>query len=283
MNQLSENVKSREAEVDATKKRIDEFSTQVNSYKETIVSTTDLANQAVIDNRSQIEKFLSTNTTALEALTTDSQKKISNSIQTFEGSADSILDEKRQELGAMMSQLEDLKEKIEQLIGRATGASLFHTFHSRQKQLRTSVRFWYRTVLWSAVVTLIIVAALFFFVGGSDVTGDDLLKKKLSSLLIGLPAYVWLYFCIRQYIKERRYQEEYAFKSAVALTVSGYADLIKIEEKKDDHIVKSVAGVYEVPWKSDSVNDEPSTIIDATIKGLNKTLRYVRDIAKSRP
>ena len=174
----------------------------------------------------------------------------------------------------LVKELESKSEQIDQLIGRATGASLFHTFNQRQIELQQRVDFWYQIVLWSSVLTLGLAGILFFWVGKGDA-----IENKLSSLLIGLPAYIWLYFCVRQYIKERRYQEEYAFKSAVALTISGYADLVKANDIKDELIKTSVSGVYEVPWKSDSVNDEPTTIIDAVMKGVNQTLRYARDIA----
>ena len=56
-----------------------------------------------------------------------------------------------------------------------------------------------------------------------------------------------MWFVISQYTKERHFQEEYAFKSAVALTVNSYAEQLKTNDNKDKLIMDSVDKIYRTP------------------------------------
>ena len=54
-----------------------------------------------------------------------------------------------------------------------------------------------------------------------------------------------LFFTIKQYVRERTFQEEYAFRSAIALTVQAYGDIAG--SKKEDLISKAVENIYNMP------------------------------------
>ncbi|OXE95150.1 hypothetical protein B0A79_24910, partial [Flavobacterium piscis] len=72
-------------------------------------------------------------------------------------------------------------------------------------------------------------------------------ENILVNTLKSSPFFFLLYYTIAQYNKERNFQEEYAFKSASALTIKAYADIINDLEKKDDLILKAVYGLYRSP------------------------------------
>jgi len=61
------------------------------------------------------------------------------------------------------------------------------------------------------------------------------------------PAFILVYFCLAQYTKERVLQEEYAFKSAVSMTITAYAAMINAEQEKTQLLMSTVQGVYIPP------------------------------------
>ncbi|WP_458526907.1 hypothetical protein [Onishia taeanensis] len=134
-------------------------------------------------------------------------------------------------------------EYLDDLIGREVGASLFETFKQRKKELISSIGFW----KWSVPITSVVaVLWIFFLFGNGDLSSLSWQAIFVNSLK-ALPAVGLLLFSISQYAKERNFQEEYAFKSAVALTVNSYADQLSDESNKDKLIMQSVSQIYRSP------------------------------------
>jgi hypothetical protein len=158
---------------------------------------------------------------------------------------------------------------LDDLIGREVGASLFETFKQRKGELSSSISFWKWSVPTTAVAT---VAWIFFLFGNGDLASLEWQVIFVNSLK-ALPAIGLLLFSISQYTKERNFQEEYAFKSAVALTVNSYADQLVVEENKDKLIMDSVNEIYKTPLTSKHK--------DAETKSLTGTAKELTDVAKS--
>lgn len=135
---------------------------------------------------------------------------------------------------------------LEALIGREVGASLFETFKQRKVELNESLKFWRAAVPVMAVLTVLWV----FFLFKNQVTGADMnlwWEAFALNTLKSIPAIFLLIFSITQYGKERTFQEEYAFKSAVALTIDAYASRIQDPKSKDTLIMEAVLNIYRTP------------------------------------
>lgn len=149
--------------------------------------------------------------------------------------------------------------ELDELIGREVGASLFETFKQRKKELKPSVTFWKYAVPAMSIITIIGIYAVFSNLFGYIEVDDALTKDEWRTFALRslkcLPLFILLYFSIHQYGKERHYKEEYAFKSATALTIKAYADLIEDKSRRDEMILSSVSGVYNSPVVS-SKNDK---------------------------
>jgi DNA repair exonuclease SbcCD ATPase subunit len=128
---------------------------------------------------------------------------------------------------------EERNNYLNSLIGREVGASLFETFKQRKTELAPSVNFWKWTV---PVMTVATIAWIFFLFGNGNMSDITLQLFGINTLKT-IPAVFLLLFSISQYSKERHFQEEYAFKSAVALTVNAYADQLKDAANKDKLIM----------------------------------------------
>jgi len=83
---------------------------------------------------------------------------------------------------------------------------------------------------------------------------------------------------MRQYSRERTIQEEYAFKSAIALTINAFAD--KISETgtsgRDKLILESVTKVYDTPL----IMKEKNRLFSFRTKPLNDTLKHMTELVK---
>jgi hypothetical protein len=183
-------------------------------------------------------------------------------VQSFE--------EKLNFVEAKKEYFEERNTYLDDLIEREVGASLFETFKQRKTELITSIGFWKWTVPITAAATI---AWIFFLFGNGDLSNLAWQVILVNSLKV-LPAVGLLLFAISQYVKERNFQEEYAFKSAVALTINSYADQLNDNTNKDKMIMESVTQIYKSPIHSKVVVKDQSAIV-ASAKELVETAKSI--------
>ncbi|WP_205504431.1 hypothetical protein [Rufibacter psychrotolerans] len=167
----------------------------------------------------------------------------------------------------------DRNSYLDNLIGREVGASLFETFKQRKSELNGPLEFWRYAVGVMGVLTFLAILGIFtnFFGLIGEMHGIEA-SLKWESILINslksLPFFFLLYYSISQYNKERNFQEEYAFKSAAALTIKAYADILNDDKNKDELILHAVYGIYRSPINENS----------KSIKDVNSALDIARDV-----
>ena len=163
---------------------------------------------------------------------------------------------------------EERNTYLDELIGREVGASLFETFKQRKIELDNPVKFWKWSVPIMAIITVCWIAFLFENFGSIENVTQKYIMLGLNSIKT-IPALILTYFAISQYKKERNFQEEYAFKSAVALTISEYANKISTPENKDKLIMDSVNSVFQSPIEKKITKTDVNTF--------NETLKTVKE------
>jgi len=168
------------------------------------------------------------------------------------------------------SYFEERNQYLNDLIEREVGASLFETFKTRKTELTKSILFWKYAVPVVGVATIGWISYLF---GSLDFSGLPWQFILINSLKV-LPAAGLLLFSISQYVKERNFQEEYAFKSAVALTINSYADQIQKSESKDKIIMDSVTKIYTSPIYQKTDNKSSDTL-SSTVKDLIDAIKSI--------
>lgn len=182
-----------------------------------------------------------------------------NTNHELKGHTSSVEDqvEKFQELNVKFKQDLDFVESkkvffderikyLEELIGREVGASLFETFKQRKTELNDQIKFW----RWAVpIMTGLTIGWIFFlFHNQNTITSINLWWQAFAiNTIKSIPAVLLLIFSISQYRRERNFQEEYAFKSAVALTIDAYSGRLLDPVNKDKLIMEAVLGVYKTP------------------------------------
>lgn len=178
------------------------------------------------------------------------------------------------------SYFEERNNYLDNLIGREVGASLFETFKQRKIELENPVEFWKWAVPIMSIVTVGWIFFLFYNFTISGNFNENCLLFALNTLKT-IPAVILTYFTINQYRKERNFQEEYAFKSAVALTISEYANRLTSSENKDKLIMDAVTGIFISPIERKLKEAElKNNSFNETVKSLKDTLSELADKIK---
>lgn len=223
----------------------------------------------------------------LETLYTKTNTELTSNIKTILGQIDEFkqqVADNAEHLKFVEGKREFFEERIvylQNLIGQEVGANLFKTFKFRKDELEKPVIFWRWAVPVMAVATIVWIFFLFYH--QPNITDINLWWQAFAvNTLKSIPAIFLLFFAINQYRKERNFQEEYAFKSAVALTIDAYAGRLTNPENKDKLIMEAVLGIYKTPIDDKPVSGDKikSTTALDTIKSMADTTKELVKNAK---
>lgn len=193
--------------------------------------------------------------------------------------ATGLLPRIREALLSTKKELEHFEKQhgyLQEVIGIQMGKSLSETFSNRKKELNTPVWIWTVATGIMVIVTVIWVYMVFGNFKGLGTSEEGWIVFALNTLKT-LPAILLLGFTIDRFRRERKYQEEYAFKSAVALTIKGYMDLLESPENKEKLILESVKGLYTSPvYQKRSKGIDPREVMDIIKKSPELLLEVLK-------
>ena len=106
----------------------------------------------------------------------------------------------------------------------------------------------------------------------------------LAKLALSLPVIYAISFCSIQYGKERRLEEEYAFKASISVSLTPYQDLVdklvdmKIPEERakyTEFIIDSITSIFSSPtdkvYETQAAPNDPN-LIEKAVKQLTPIL-----------
>ncbi|MBS1782699.1 MAG: hypothetical protein JSS78_06515 [Bacteroidetes bacterium] len=169
---------------------------------------------------------------------------------------------------------------LNELIGKEGAVRLFNTFNDRKKDLDAPVKRWAWIVIGTGVAALILIIGIFtnFFGLIPTMKMPDTIDWQFLVInsLKSTPIMIVLFFTIKQYVRERTFQEEYAFRSAIALTVQAYGDISG--SKKEDLILQAVSTIYSLP---SMMKDKPTSFFGYRSKTLTDTMKEINETLKT--
>jgi hypothetical protein len=176
--------------------------------------------------------------------------------------------------------IESNRAEIVRLTGMAADGSLGSKFDQRQKTLADGLVFWKNGVPSVTILSIIWVLVVFTCLKAN--TGD-IWVNLLVNLLKTSPVFILMGFVFSQYKKERNLQEEYAFKSAVAMTLTAYSEMLSNSDKevnisRQQMLLKSIEMVYNQPQIHPVKNE---TLFSFNTKDLKETVVELSDTLKS--
>lgn len=174
------------------------------------------------------------------------------------------------------------KEEIIRLTGMAADGALGSKFDQRQIKLENGLTIW----KWAIPVMTFLAGAWVVFVFKYLVPDfKDEWVNILVSIIKTSPGFILLGFVFSQYKKERNLQEEYAFKSAVAMTLTAYSEMLSNADKDDNNsrqqmLLKSIELVYNQPQihpvKSESLFSFNTKDLKETVSTLTDALKKIK-------
>ena len=176
--------------------------------------------------------------------------------------------------------IESNRAEIVHLTGMAAGASLGSKFYQRQEKLEKGLTIW----KWAVPVMTILAGAWVVFVFKYLVPDfKDEWVNILVSILKTSPGFILLGFVFSQYKKERNLQEEYAFKSAVAMTLTAFSDMLSNADNDDNNsrqqmLLKSIEMVYNQPQIHPTKSE---TLFSFNTKNLKEAVGTLTDAMKN--
>jgi hypothetical protein len=198
-------------------------------------------------------------------------------VSGIKAKANAAISEGEAEFKRLTSELDKLEGRIRESIERATGYTLFHSFQKRQLDLAKSKRFW-GIALAIAVLVSLTASGIFIYYLRFVTAYNAAFYLKLS---ISLPLIYAIAFCNVQYSRERRLEEEYAFKSSISISLDPYRKLVEqlVDETSPTEKAKYTAFVI------DSVNrvfTSPTSVIfddqSSDKNSAEKVIKAVGDI-----
>jgi hypothetical protein len=231
--QLLSNSKVSSAEINTLEIKIREFFSNIDSYKEEMLTTKSGATKAVEQNDE------------------DTRKLISN--------------------------LKQLEEQIKDQLQKATGHSLFHSFQTRQANLNSSKLTWIIALGVLVGISVSLTAVIAF-------TTEDFDTAFYLKLSMSLPLIYAIAFCSVQYTRERKLEEEYAFKSNISISLIPYKELVekfvdstnaKEREKFAAFIIESINKVFTSPTRRIFDKDQADVKPELMLKEMSESLATI--------
>ena len=202
-------------------------------------------------------------------------------ISTMAEDAKNAIQTNNSETEKLISTLRDLENQIKTQIQKATGFSLFHSFQTRKDALVWSKRLWV-----SALAFLVLTAiGLPWFVIKTTIDIDVAFFLKLS---MSLPIIYAIAFCAIQYSRERKLEEEYAFKSNISISLVPYQELVEKLVSKEQaeerqryatFIIDAITKVFTSP--TEKIFDGPEKTKGLNSKTMKQFIALVESVAKS--
>jgi len=160
---------------------------------------------------------------------------------------------------AILDENAELQTRIREHLQKAVGASLFSAFQKRKEQI--SISKW----VWAAVVVIATAtqAGVFIWLAQSlnaEGAAQAFYERPgfVLRALASIPILFLISYAIRQYARERDFEELYSFKAALSFSLSPYLGLVKeLSEKPEtesyrEFVVKTIGQVFENPLSEES-------------------------------
>lgn len=259
LNQENEQLKGLMNVYSELKKELDDKLAEANEFYRTIKQKS----KSAIENDSSIRSYLSsaeTNKNTIETLKTNIaslERKITENIENYRKQFEEVITKNTRSL-SLIKEAEELQKKIlsqkdtvENLIGAAADGSLGTHFKERKEQIRDNVYIFLKTIILFLLATC---AWVWFVFKDFDSNSSDWVHFVIN-VLRTLPAWFLVWWLIDRYTKERKLQEEYAFKSAIAMTMREHSKLLKDTDsgdidKRDSQqimLLKALENIYRNP------------------------------------
>lgn len=139
------------------------------------------------------------------------------------------------------------KDEVAKMMGYIADGTLGHSFNRRKKEVTNSIRWWGFWTILSLIALIVWIFVVFTHFSAN--TSNEWVNVIINSVKSSPLAFVFGY-ALTQLSKERLIKEEYAYREAVALTLTAYLEQLDGEDDNTDKknlLVQTVEKLYTKP------------------------------------
>jgi len=189
--------------------------------------------------------------------------------QTEEAAQKAVAQNKK-DTEALLTNLNALTNRIKDQIDKATGFSLFDSFQKRKEGLASTKFYW----AFAGLIFMLALMGLVFYITRNGASFHDNQFIFWLRLSITIPLGIAIYFCLEQYSRERRLEEEYNFRANISTSLVPYRDIVKDMTDKAEYskfLIETINKVFSSPTDKvfGSLEQPTGAITEKNIKAMD--------------
>jgi hypothetical protein len=198
--------------------------------------------------------------------------------------SEETIEKNREQVEASIKELDELKERVKEQVAQATGLGQFGAFQSRKNTISAG-KYWWVVAIGCLVLAVVL---LTYFIALHAQQGDLHSAAFWIKLSMNIPLGFLITFCTLQYSRERRLEEEYAFKASISVSLTPYKDMIYSILEKDgkladgtytSFVIDAVRNVFTSP--TEKIFDSPKKFDGISEKSLKATAELIGTAVKA--
>jgi hypothetical protein len=209
------------------------------------------SSKLLLETESQLKNAIQNVSESTSKLIGEAESQLDLAQQQLDTRSAETISENEKKTAHLVEGLDKLKEQIKEQIQQATGFALFGAFQSRQNEISKAKAYW----VWAIGILVVLSAGVTAWIAHEAqgyAANSFAFWIKLS---LTVPLAFAITFCTVQYSRERRLEEEYAFKSSISVSLNPYRDLIQSilknepgeQSKYADFVIEAVRNVFTPP------------------------------------
>lgn len=196
-------------------------------------------------------------------------------MKTLHIDSSDAIDEFMIRTNAIIDKNEAQTYEIDKQLARAVGASLFKSFDVRRKILNKEMIKWLRSLALSVAVLI----AISFWIYSEIASNENAnIYLFIFKIVMSFPFIFVVAFIASRYSKERRLEEEYAFKSSISLALKPYSDLVANMTSDPAHkefLIESIRNIFTEPTERVFGQKKESS---SDVKKLNEYIDVIKKL-----
>ena len=250
-------------------KEIEDFSKKISETNATI---TGYASSSQANNNNIAE--INTRVTGLETTLTNNIKEYQKDFAEIKEQNEGSL-ENAEKAEKIMKMILAKEAEINRLLGQANDGSLGAKFHERQEKIQN-----YSYILIALIIVALVATSCWTLHVFQTYTTQDWMTFGMN-MIRTFPAWFLVWWLIGRYTNERKLQEEYAFKAAVAMSMRNHSELLNDSDKgnQDERATRQIMlqRALENIYKNPNSKEKGLTI---SSKSINDSLKQLIEFMK---
>lgn len=196
---------------------------------------------------------------------------INNNLETLETNTKEKIDLIQSGYDSVSSHVEEVRK----MMGYIADGTLSHSFNKRKENIKRSEKLWMWISLGTLALLIAWVCVVFIWLSANTgIVWADILINGIKAT----PLAFAFGFALTEYSKERNLLEEYAFREAVAVTLTAYLEQLNGDntEEQKKLLVSTVEKLYTKPI----ISNKEYKLFNFDTKDIAKTVEKVKEIAK---